>query len=172
MTLQLASAITGVGVRTDIKRAYVAAEGTSTVRILGLSSSPPQFLAGPLVMPLEPKLLVTAPNGFAIYAFAEDAVFEIDPFANTIGAGDQHRPAGARRRRIRSGRPSRHGVLTATTIDCALRHAERRDRQVLFHGEQCRQSGVARTRPDLCLDRIQRRPFQDRYQRVDSVSGR
>ena len=36
-------------------------------------------------MPLEPKLLVTAPNGFAIYAFAEGAVFEIDSFANTVG---------------------------------------------------------------------------------------
>ena len=84
-TLQLSSPITGVGVRTDSKRAYVAAEGTTTVRILGLSSSPPQFLAGPLVMPLEPKFLVTAPNGFAIYAFAEGAVFEIDPFANTVG---------------------------------------------------------------------------------------
>ena len=36
-------------------------------------------------MPLEPKLLVTAPNGFAIYAFAEGAVFEIDPFANSVG---------------------------------------------------------------------------------------
>ena len=85
MTLQLSSTITGVGVRTDSKRAYVAAEGTTTLRILGLSSSPPQFLGGPLVMPLEPKLLVTAPNGFAIYAFAEGAVFEIDPFANTVG---------------------------------------------------------------------------------------
>ena len=84
-TLQLSSPITGVGVRTDSKRAYVAAEGTTTVRILGLSSSPPQFLAGPLVMPLEPKFLVTAPNGFAIYAFVEGAVFEIDPFANTVG---------------------------------------------------------------------------------------
>ena len=85
MTLQLSSTITGVGVRTDSKRAYVAAEGTTTLRILGLSSSPPQFLGGPLVMPLEPKLLVTAPNGFAIYAFAEGAVFEIDSFANTVG---------------------------------------------------------------------------------------
>jgi uncharacterized protein (TIGR03437 family) len=84
-TLQLASPVTAVGVRTDSKRAYVAAEGTSTLRILGLNSSPPQFLGGPLVMPLDTKLLAPAPNGFAIYAFSEDTVFEIDPFANTFG---------------------------------------------------------------------------------------
>ena len=85
VTLNLASPVTAVGVRTDSKRAYVAAEGTSTLRILGLISSPPQFLGGPLVMPLETSLLAAAPNSFAMYAFAEDSVFEIDPFANTVG---------------------------------------------------------------------------------------
>ena len=36
-------------------------------------------------MPLDTKLLAPAPNGFAIYAFSEDTLFEIDPFANTFG---------------------------------------------------------------------------------------
>ncbi len=85
ITLQLSSTVTDVGLRTDSQRAYVAAEGTSTLRILGLTSSPPQFLGGPLVMPLDTKLLAPAPNGFAIYAFSEDTLFEIDPFANTFG---------------------------------------------------------------------------------------
>ena len=123
-------------------------------------------------MPLEPKLLVTAPNGFAIYAFAEDAVFEIDPFANTIGP------------EISTGlpAPAAVGFDPDGPLDTAFLQLPQSIvlydmpsagiGQVLFHGEQCRQSGVARTRPDLCLDRIQRRPFQDRYQRVDSVSGR
>ena len=85
ITLQLSSTVTDVGLRTDSQRAYVAAEGTSTLRILGLTSSPPQCLGGPLVMPLDTKLLAPAPNGFAIYAFSEDTLFEIDPFANTFG---------------------------------------------------------------------------------------
>ena len=83
-TLQLSSEVLGVGVRTDSKRAYVAAQDTTTLRILGLSSSPPQFLGGPLVMPFNTRLLAAAPNGFAIFAFSEDTIHEIDPFANTI----------------------------------------------------------------------------------------
>ena len=86
LSLTLQSEATGIAVRIDGERAYIARADATTLRLLSLASDPPQFLGGPPDLPAEPLGLVAAPNGFAIYALAHDFLFEIDPFTNKITA--------------------------------------------------------------------------------------
>ena len=86
LSLSLQSAGTGIAVRIDGERAYISRADSTKLRLLSLTSTPPQFLGGPPDLAAEPLGLAAAPNGFAIYAVANDFLFEIDPFANKVTA--------------------------------------------------------------------------------------
>ncbi len=86
VSLTLQSEATGVAVRLDGERAYISLTDSTTLRLLNVTSSPPQFLGGPPDLPAEPLGLVSAPNGFAMYALANDVLIQMDPFTNKVTA--------------------------------------------------------------------------------------
>jgi len=74
----------GIGVLPDSTRAFVSVEGSLNLTQIGLTTTPPQRLAGPVELPTVPLTVAAAPNAAGVFTSQFASVTAVDPFANEV----------------------------------------------------------------------------------------
>jgi uncharacterized protein (TIGR03437 family) len=75
---------TSFAILPDSSRILVSTELSAQVQLISLLSSPPQGLAGPIMMPVVPRFLAASPNFGGVIAVTEGAFYKIDPATNSV----------------------------------------------------------------------------------------
>ncbi len=82
--IDLTVPVTDLAVLPSSQFAYVVRPGMSQLGILSLTVSPPQLLAGPVLLPSVPTAVGIPANDAGIYAASEEEIFEVNTRTNLV----------------------------------------------------------------------------------------